>query len=71
MTKDAKQDVVRKLIHVFLDVPHDLVVNFTRDIERGASQAVQFVGSGSRPPTRPRAHLTSLPLPSLPSQPRA
>ena len=35
MAEQGKQDIVRKLIHIFLDVPHDIFVNFTRSIERG------------------------------------
>ena len=66
MTEDAKQDVVRKLITIFLDVPHDLIVTFTRDLERSASPAVQFVGSGGGAPDRRRHRaLISHPPPSL------
>ena len=35
MAEQGKQDIVRKLIHIFLDVPHDIFVNFTRSIEEG------------------------------------
>ena len=35
MAEQGKPDIVRKLIHIFLDVPHDIFVNFTRSIERG------------------------------------
>lgn len=36
MSDAAKEDVVRKLIRIFLDIPHDAFVNLTRAIERGA-----------------------------------
>jgi hypothetical protein len=41
MSSPPKQDTIRKLIHIFLDVPHNAFVDFTRSIERGTC----FVGS--------------------------
>ena len=54
MADQGKQDIVRKLIHIFLDVPHDIFVNFTRSIERGTRH--RNAHSVSKNPTpNPRA----------------
>ena len=54
MAEQGKQDIVRKLIHIFLDVPHDIFVNFTRSIERGTRH--RNAHSVSKNPTpNPRA----------------
>ena len=61
---------MRKLITIFLDVPHDLIVTFTRDLERSASPAVQFVGSGGGAPDR-RRHRALISHPPPPFSPVA
>ena len=52
MSDPAKQDTVRKLIRIFLDVPHNAFVDFTRSIERGtcdsANRTKGFSGSAGR-----------------------
>lgn len=42
MSSPPKQDTIRKLIHIFLDVPHNAFVDFTRSIER-ATGASPFI----------------------------
>ena len=48
MSDGAKEDVVRKLIRIFLDIPHDAFVNLTRAIERLLSEPERAEAFGAR-----------------------